>query len=93
MLVPVVLHNAAANATCSDAALAALAGTADSKLHYLGAAGVAKLRGLNVAFLDGLAPQADGVQPAHSQHGCRYHSQVSCSRLHSMTSPKPNRRR
>ncbi len=35
-----------------------------------------KLRGLNVAFLDGLAPPADGAVPARSQHGCRYHSQV-----------------
>lgn len=65
-----------AHAVCSDAALAALAGTPNSNLHYLGAAGVAKLRGLNVAFLDGLAPPADGAMPARSQHGCRYYSQV-----------------
>ena len=63
-------------AACSDAALAALAATPDSNLHHLGAAGVAKLRGLNVAFLDGLAPPADGALPSRSQHGCRYHSQV-----------------
>lgn len=61
----------------AEAALAALDGTADAKLHYLGASGVAKLRGLNVAFLDGLQPPAGGGTAPASAHGCRYHSQAS----------------
>ena len=59
------------------AAEAALDGASNSRLQYLGASGVVRLQGLNVAYLDGLqAPRAAPPAAPAGQHGCRFHTQV-----------------
>lgn len=57
-----------------------------ARLHYLGTAGVAHLKGLNVAYLDGLsAPKGQAASGTDSSalHGGRYHCQVYA--LHTRT--------
>ena len=68
----------------SRAVMAALAAAGNPRLKYLGPAGVTRLKGLNVAYLDGLSPAGSAAQSntgGDELHGCRYHSQVSASFL------------
>lgn len=66
----------------SAAALAALDGAGNSRLQYLGAGGVARLKGLNIAYLDGLQRPAGAAAAAGGAHGCRFHSQVPHPHCH-----------
>ena len=56
--------------------------TADTNIHYLGAAGLKTIQGLNVAYLDGTynaAAYSSDPKDMDSSAGCRYYTQVSRS--------------
>lgn len=82
--VPWMCHHAFVSPKCPfRKAMAAAEASGTARMQYLGAAGVVKLKGLNVAFLDGVAAprgQGDAGTDAAVLHGGRHNTKVRSGR-------------